>query len=75
MSIAATFAAPALPRASRILLRSALRRIARPWAARRTARRAARALDQVPYMTLRDIGMSRPQVFVGVRGRLGEDRM
>jgi len=74
MSIAAAFAAPALPRAGRVFLFTALVRVVRPWAKRRANRWAARALDQVPDMTLRDIGMNRPQVFAGIRGRLSEDR-
>lgn len=74
MSIAAAFAAPALPRAGRNLLFSALTWVTRPRGARRADRRAARALDLVPDTTLRDIGMNRPQVFAGIRGRLGEDR-
>jgi len=73
MSIAAAFAAPALPRAGCTLLFSALTWVTRPRGARRD-RRVARALDQVPNATLRDIGMNRPQVFAGIRGRLGEDR-
>ncbi|HKU95368.1 MAG TPA: hypothetical protein VJR58_08835 [Vineibacter sp.] len=74
MSIAAAVAAPAWPRAGRSLLFLALAWVVRPRRARRINRRAARALDQVPAMTLRDIGMSRPQVFAGVRGRFGDDR-
>jgi len=74
MTIAAAFAAPALPRAGRTFLFTALVRVVRPWAKRRANHWAARALDQVPDMTLRDIGMNRPQVFAGIRGRIGEDR-
>ena len=49
---------------------SALAAIVRTLCDRQADRRTIRQLDAVPRATLRDIGITRPEIFAGVHGRL-----
>ena len=48
----------------------ALAAIVRTFRARQADRRTMRQLDAVPQATLKDIGITRPEVFAGVHGYL-----
>jgi uncharacterized protein YjiS (DUF1127 family) len=48
----------------------ALATIVRTFRARHANRRTMRQLDAVPQATLKDIGITRPEVFAGVHGYL-----
>ena len=48
----------------------ALAAIVRTLRAQRANRRSMRQLDAVPQATLRDIGITRPEIFAGVHGQL-----
>lgn len=74
MAISVLRAAARHLRAVRACALLALPRMARAVRRRRAARLSARRLDAVPDATLRDIGMTRAEVFAGVRGGLAAAR-
>ncbi len=58
------------PRAERDFPFPALTAMARSFRERQADRLSGRRLDAVPDATLKDIGITRPEVFAGVRGYL-----